>query len=203
MILFGLTLAACGEGLIHVDSLIPVIPVPPPNPPPEVPVTNEDVGVVQAYFIRSYEVDTSQELCSDGTDCMLEPFTPHFARVTIVNDYPADPQNPLFGRERITSYTLTLDVQEADAPATLTMPTNGGPLLEVLQAGDTTVFEVVLADAAARQKFAASGVNRQVAYVAQYEFAGTGGILLTGAARVLIGPTNRCPEDMLPVLVCP
>ncbi|OGR10416.1 MAG: hypothetical protein A2341_23110 [Deltaproteobacteria bacterium RIFOXYB12_FULL_58_9] len=174
-------LVACGDvGLVSVVTLVPT--------DGSLIMSADAEGT--ANFLITDEVDTVENICIDEDyKCFQEPYGNHFALVTVANDNPADPRNPLFGKVELRGFSLSLEGISDGAPE---LEGASGGVRQTIRADSQESFLVVLADPATKKRFRNQAGLTYHKYTASYVFSGPNGIEVRGATTVVFGNYNYC-----------
>ncbi len=158
-------------------------------------ITSPDGGDLSA--------DTSQAICGQPSEtanmylCSLEPFSAHYARVTVSNLTPAEvpaegePADPTSGGVYLTGYELTF-LSEENGPELKSL---SGKLSVALAADTSVTFSLPLVTPTMKETFAAAGSLAPQTYSVELLLTGRGGLEIEGGVSLLIGPFDKCPAE--------
>jgi hypothetical protein len=151
--------------------------------------------------MASDTVDSTQGLCAkSAADCVVEPFTGHYAVVRLVNEYPEDNANPLFGKVTLKDFVLTLTPATDDAPE---LREQSGDLLYDIRSQESRNVVLPLVDPDMKADFARNAGTQHFRYDAMYTLRFVDRGSLQTSTSIVVGPFNACAKGYTPVGVCP
>ncbi len=149
-------------------------------------------------------VDVTPTFCAtlqDGEiqECSVEPYGAHVGRVTLRNDAPANPTNPLEGQEVITGWRLQLISDNADAPE---LRNQSARVRQVIMPQSQVTFYVPLVDIATKVDFVAARPRTAMRYSAVIVLDTEQGQRLRTSSFVELGSVVNCASGTIPVSSC-
>lgn len=190
--------AACGNGLVQLDNIVPFEGGLNETLYIDVPITNE-----WTLEGASHEVDVSRGYCqsTSGTNaiCTQEPFGPHYALVVLRNHNDVSEIEGTAGTAQLDQYSVDIRGRGNDAPEI-----NGfvGRLGVSVQPQRLKTFPIVLLGLNAKSEFRSAAPDTAYEYNLVVVFKGPGGLELEGGTTVLLGDFDKCPDDSVATNYC-